>query len=61
MMALLLDETKINQAKVDTNLNEIKKRMMTRLEDMIQASHDKMMAKLDDHHERMEALMDVNL
>jgi hypothetical protein len=33
--------------------------MMARLEAMIQANLEKMMAKLDAHHERMEALMSV--
>jgi recombination DNA repair RAD52 pathway protein len=47
-----------NQAKMDTNVREMKEEMMARLEALIQNNQELMMARLDSNHKRIMARMD---
>jgi hypothetical protein len=75
MMAYLLAEMKINQAKTVTNLKEMKYEMRASHEELMavmktghkelmaitEINQEKMMAKSDVHHERMKARIDSQL
>jgi hypothetical protein len=56
LLAKMKPEIRINQTKVNANLQEMKEEMVARLKAMVQNNQEEMLAKVEANNEKFEVL-----